>query len=185
MYLFLFDSLHQYDNLYVRRCCCKWHYFILFMAEYYSLIYLPYLLYPFFCQQTFRLFPCLVVLSIVSGYVLGNGVVGSYGQFYFQFFLGDPHILLHNDYTNLYSYPQCRRGTLFSTPSQAFVICRLFDDGHSDWCEVLPHYSFDLQSVIISDAEHLFMYFLAICMSYNYLLMLGTLASYILGSSFL
>ena len=22
--------------------------------------------------------------------------------------------------------------------------CRLFDDGHSDWCEVIPHYSFDL-----------------------------------------
>ena len=80
-------------------------------------------------------------------------------------FLRDSHTLLHNDCTNLCSHPQCRRGTLFSTPSQALVICRHFDNGHSDWCEVLPHYSFDLQSVIISDAEHLFMYFLAICMS--------------------
>ena len=23
-------------------------------------------------------------------------------------------------------------------------ICRLFNDGHSDWCEVVPYYSFDL-----------------------------------------
>ena len=29
-------------------------------------------------------------------------------------------------------------------PSLAFVICRLFNDGHSDCCEMVPHYSFDL-----------------------------------------
>ena len=23
------------------------------------------------------------------------------------------------------------------------VVCRLFDDGHFDWCEVLPHCGFD------------------------------------------
>ena len=28
---------------------------------------------------------------------------------------------------------------LFSTFSSAFIICRLFDDGHSDHCEVIPH----------------------------------------------
>ena len=33
---------------------------------------------------------------------------------------------------------------LFSTPSPAFIVCRLFDDGHSDLCEEIPHYSFDL-----------------------------------------
>jgi len=27
----------------------------------------------------------------------------------------------------------------------AINVCRLFDDGHSDWCEVILHYSFDLQ----------------------------------------
>ena len=30
------------------------------------------------------------------------------------------------------------------TLSPAFIICGLFDDGHSDECEVIPHYSFDL-----------------------------------------
>ena len=34
-------------------------------------------------------------------------------------------------------------GLLFSTPSPAFFVCRLFDAGHSDWCEVVPHRGFD------------------------------------------
>ena len=28
--------------------------------------------------------------------------------------------------------------------NHTFVVCRLLDDGHSDWCEVIPHSSFDL-----------------------------------------
>ena len=34
--------------------------------------------------------------------------------------------------------------SLFFTPSPAFIACRLFDDGHSDWCEAVSHCSFDL-----------------------------------------
>ena len=34
--------------------------------------------------------------------------------------------------------------SLFSTPFPEFIACRLFDDGHSDWCEVVSHCSFDL-----------------------------------------
>ena len=47
----------------------------------------------------------------------------------------------------LYQYtfpPTVQQGTLFSTPSPAFTVCRFFDDGHSDWCEVIPHCGFDL-----------------------------------------
>ena len=40
-------------------------------------------------------------------------------------------------------------GSLFSTPPAAFVICGLINDGHSDWCEVVPHGNFDLISLII------------------------------------
>ena len=31
------------------------------------------------------------------------------------------------------------------TLSSTFSICRLFDEGHSDWCEVISHCNFDLQ----------------------------------------
>ena len=35
-------------------------------------------------------------------------------------------------------------GFPFSTPSPAFVICKLFNDGHYDQCEVVPPCNFDL-----------------------------------------
>ena len=34
--------------------------------------------------------------------------------------------------------------SLFSTPFPAFIVYRLFNDGHCDWCEVISHCSFDL-----------------------------------------
>ena len=35
-------------------------------------------------------------------------------------------------------------GFPFLQPSPVFVICGTINDGHSDWCEVVPHSSFDL-----------------------------------------
>ena len=70
-----------------------------------------------------------------------NGVAGSYHSSMFNF-LGKLHIIFHSGYANLHAHQQW--GSLFSTPSPAFVICRLFKDGHSDWCEVVPHYSLDV-----------------------------------------
>ena len=61
--------------------------------------------------------------------------------------------------------PTVQEHSLFSTPSPAFIVCRLFDDGHSDWCEVIAHCSFGLLFSNNEDVEHLFMSFLAICMS--------------------
>ena len=39
--------------------------------------------------------------------------------------------------------PTVQDGSLFSTSSLTFIVCRFFD-GHSDQYEVMPHCSFDL-----------------------------------------
>ena len=46
-------------------------------------------------------------------------------------------------------------GLIFSTPSPAFIVCRLFHNGHSDHCEVIPHFSFGLQNIKrVTDVEN-------------------------------
>ena len=54
-------------------------------------------------------------------------------------------IYIYSGCINLHSHQQCKRvGSLFSNPSPAFVVCRLFGDGHSDQCEVIPGCGSDL-----------------------------------------
>ena len=56
-------------------------------------------------------------------------------------FLRNFHTVLHGGFI---FWLTVWEGSLFSTFSPAFIILRLSDDGHSDWCEVIPHCSFDL-----------------------------------------
>ena len=49
------------------------------------------------------------------------------------------------------------QGFPFSSPSPAFIVCRLFDDGHSDQCEMIPHCGFDLY--FMSNVGFLFFFF--------------------------
>ena len=62
--------------------------------------------------------------------------------FYFQFFKKSPYRLPQWLYQLTFP-PTVQEYSLFSTPSPAFIVCRHFDDGHSDQSEkaMAPHSS--------------------------------------------
>ena len=94
-----------------------------------------------------------------------SGIAGSCGNSTVHF-LRNFHTDLHNGCINLHSHQQCRRVPFFSILSPAFVICGLFDDSQSDWCEVVRMVVvFICISLRINDVEHLLMFLLDICMS--------------------
>ena len=62
----------------------------------------------------------------------------------FPIFKGSPYCASQRLYQFTFP-PTVQEGSLPSTSSPAFVVCRFFDDDHSDWCEVISHCSFDLR----------------------------------------
>ena len=53
------------------------------------------------------------------------------------------HRVGHN-WSDLAAAVAAQEASVFSTSSPASIVCRLFDDGHSDWCEITPYCGFDL-----------------------------------------
>ena len=66
---------------------------------------------------------------------------------------------------NFHSRQQYMRAPFFFTSLPTLVTCCLFDNSHSNSCEVISHCGFDLIYLMITDGEHLFRCLLAICMS--------------------
>ena len=80
---------------------------------------------------------------VSSGYMPRSGVAGSYGGFIPSFFKESSCRLPYWLYQFTFP-PTVQESSLLSTPSPAFIVCRLFDDAHSDRCEVISHCGFDL-----------------------------------------
>ena len=120
--------------------------------------YIPYLLNPFIYRWTFRWFYVLAIVNsaavnsgvhvsfsrkVLSRYVPKSGTAGSYDSYLYLFFWGIS-ILFSMVVVLVYIPTKSAGGSFFSTPSPACVICRLINDGHSDWCELVSRGSFDL-----------------------------------------
>ena len=80
---------------------------------------------------------------ISSGYMPISGIAGSYGCFTSSFLKNLPAVF-HSGCICLYSHKQCKRIQFSLHPFQHLVFVDFFDDGPDDWCEVIPHCSFDL-----------------------------------------
>ena len=84
---------------------------------------------------------CQINVFVFFGYIRRNEIVVSYGSSIFHF--------LRNIHTismvavRIFNPPPLNQGSLFSTQFPTFLICGLFENSHSDRCEVISHCGFD------------------------------------------
>ena len=98
---------------------------------------------------------CFYVLAIINSAAMNNGGIMGFSGFMPRSRIARSYVVLFLVFKGTFilfcivalpvNIPtNSIGGFLFSTSCPAFIVCRLFDDGHFDWYEVIPHCSFDL-----------------------------------------
>ena len=133
-------------------------YFILFIAEWYSIVYNTLSLH----SSVKGHLGCFHILAVINSAAMNVRVhvsfqiwfspgicpegVGLLDHMVFLFLVFFKETPCYSPWW-LYQVtfpPTVEEGSLFSTSSPVLIICRLFDDGSCNWCEVVSHGSFDL-----------------------------------------
>ena len=82
-------------------------------------------------------------IMVFSGCIPSNGIVGSHGSF-IPSFLRHCLTVLHSGCISFHFHQQCERVPFSLHPLQHLFV-DFFNDGHSDWCEVIPRCGFDFR----------------------------------------